>query len=111
MLNTNLVDANNGRSKFTILTRAVYVKGKSAAFVDVASRSTTITNSRGLVIARIEWTGKERRSGGLIYISDYDPIKISELFDGCDSISAGYVESVFAVYRPWLNDEWIDPID
>jgi len=88
MLKTHLIDIASSRPRFTILTRATYVKGKGTAFVDVASRSTTITNSRGRVVARIEWTGKEKRSGGLIYISDGDPMKVAELFDGCDHITA-----------------------
>lgn len=88
MLNSSLIDVNSGELKFIILTRATYVKGKNATFVDVASRQTTFTNSRGDVIARIEWTGKEKRSGGLIYFADHDAIKVSELFDGCDCIRA-----------------------
>ncbi|KAI5124306.1 hypothetical protein M0805_008914 [Coniferiporia weirii] len=86
MLNTDLVDIGTGRPKYTILSRASYVKGKDNDIVDVASRVTSITDARGRALATIEWLGKEKRSGGLIRIADNEPVKFAELFDGCDSV-------------------------
>ncbi|THH10289.1 hypothetical protein EW145_g1444 [Phellinidium pouzarii] len=86
MLNTDLVDIASGRPKYTILSRASYIKGKDNAIVDVASRTTSIIDDRRKVIATIEWSGKEKRSGGLIWIRNSELVKFAELFDGCDSV-------------------------
>ena len=86
MLNSSLIDVSSGKTKYVISTRASYAKSTATAAVIVASRTTVITDQRGDVIARIEWSGREKRSGGLIYIADCDPIDVSELFNGGGSV-------------------------
>ena len=86
MLNTELVEPASGRPKYIILTRASYILGKDNAITDVASRSTRILNEHGSVLVEIEWTGREKKSGGLIQIMDSEPIKLPDLFAGCESI-------------------------
>lgn len=91
LLNTELVDAASGRLKYIILSRASYILGKDNAIVDVASRCTTIVDAHGNAVAEIEWTGREKKSGGVIRIMNNEPIKFAELFGGCDSVDASYV--------------------
>ncbi|KAH8117205.1 hypothetical protein DFH11DRAFT_1541526 [Phellopilus nigrolimitatus] len=86
MLNTVLIDVPSGRPKYTILSRASYIQSKDKVIIDVASRTTAILNARGRTIATIEWTGREKRSGGLVRIMDDEPVEFPELFDGCDSV-------------------------
>jgi len=69
-----------------ILSRASYIQGKDRHIVDVASRTTTVTDAHGKIVVTIEWTGREKRTGGVIRIVDEEPVKFSELFDGCDSV-------------------------
>ena len=96
MLNTELIDASTGQRVYTILSRATYIRGNNSAIVDVASRTTTISNKFGKVIATIIWTGNEKRSAGLIQILDSQPVKFTELFDGCDTVKDVYVHRVFS---------------
>lgn len=91
MLNTELVDVTSGRPKYTILSRASYIMGKDNVITDVASRLTSIVNTHGDPVASIEWTGREKKAGGLITIMDDEPIKFAELFGGCDSVNTPYV--------------------
>ena len=91
LLNTALVDTATGQRVYTILSRATYIRGNDSSIVDVASRTTSIINIHGKIIATINWTGKEKRSAGLIQFFDDQPIKFSELFDGCDSVKCLYV--------------------
>lgn len=91
LLNTGLVDTSTGQRVYTILSRASYIRGNDRAIVDVASRTTTISNKLGKVIVTIDWTGNEKRSAGLIKILNDRPIKFTELFDGCDAVKDVYV--------------------
>ena len=88
MLNTDLIDVASGRPRYTILTRASYVLGKDSVIIDVATRRTKIVSGQGCTVAEIEWTGREKKSGGLIRILDSDPVKLTELFGGWESIDA-----------------------
>ncbi|KAL5490184.1 CTF18 [Sanghuangporus weigelae] len=88
MLNTELVEPASGRPKYTILTRASYILGKDNAITDIASRNTRILNEHGSAVVEIEWTGREKKSGGLIRITNSEPIKLPDLFGGCESIDA-----------------------
>lgn len=95
MLNTELIDVPSGQIKYMILSRASYIQGKDRHIVDVASRTTTVADCHGKIIATIEWTGREKRTGGVIRIADEVPVKISELFDGCVSVETQYVYPSF----------------
>lgn len=86
ILNTELVDALSGQIKYTVLSRATYIQRQDKQIVEVTSRTTIVTNAFGKVVATIEWTGREKRSGGLITIMDDEPVKFAELFDGYDSV-------------------------
>ena len=87
MLNTDLVDSRTNLTKYTIVSRAVFLRGKRDEIVGVASRTTKILDARGEIIARIEWAGPDKRRTGDIFFMDELPIRdFSELFDGCASV-------------------------
>ncbi|OCB84144.1 P-loop containing nucleoside triphosphate hydrolase protein [Sanghuangporus baumii] len=88
MLNTELIESASGRPKYTILTRASYILGKDNTITDIASRNTRILNELGTAVVEIEWTGREKKSGGLIRVTNSGPIKLPDLFGGCESIDA-----------------------
>ena len=81
LLNTRLVDVESGRVQFKIGTRASYSKGAEDGVVIVTSRYTTISDSEG-VVAEIEWTGEEKKSGGLVRILDQEAMNFAYLFPG-----------------------------
>jgi len=81
LLNTRLIDVQTGHVQFRITTRASYGKGNEDGLVIVSSRHTAIFNSEGLV-AEIEWTGEEKKSGGLVRILDEQAISFTHLFSG-----------------------------
>ena len=87
MLNTQLDDVHTGEFKYNILSKASYIHGINKNAVDVASRITTISDANN-VVATIEWTGREKRTGGIIKIMGEEPVKFSELFDGCESVTS-----------------------
>jgi hypothetical protein len=86
MLNSELIDVSTSQRMYTILSRATYIRGNNKEIVDVASRTTTISNKLGKIVATIDWTGNEKRSAGLIQILNTQPMKLTELFDGCDAV-------------------------
>ena len=88
LLNTELVDTTCGRPRYTILSRASYIIGKDNDVVGVASRYTSIVDAYGKAVATIGWTGRQKKSGGVIRIMDQDPVKLFDLFGGCDTICA-----------------------
>ena len=106
MLNTELIDISSGKPKYIILTRASYIQGNDNVIVDVASRHTFVKDISGRQVAEIEWTGRERKSGGIIRINKSDPIKVAELFGGCETIKTPFVSvqsSEFLLYTKYLK--------
>ena len=81
MLNTQLVDVPTGHSRYNILSKASYTQGINKNVVDVASRTTIISDVNN-TIATVEWTGREKRTGGIIQIMGEESVKLPELFDG-----------------------------
>ncbi len=86
LLNTRLVDVQSGRVQFRVSTRASYSKGYEDGVVIVASRHTVVFDSEG-VVAEIEWTGEEKKSGGLVRILDDEAMNFAHLFSGHATIS------------------------
>lgn len=86
MLNTELINACSGQIEYTVLSRAAFIRGKDDEIVDVESRITEIINSKGEIVAEIEWAGKEKRQIGAIRILDEASLKLSDIFDGCGSV-------------------------
>lgn len=86
LLNTRLVDVQSGHVQFKIATRASYGKGNEDGIVIVTSRHTTILDSEGPV-AEIEWSGEEKKSGGLVRILDEEALNFTKLFSGQANMS------------------------
>lgn len=81
LLNSRLVDVRSGRVHFKISTRASYGKGNEDGVVIVLSRHTAISDSDG-IIAEIDWTGEEKKSGGQVRILDEEAMNFTHLFSG-----------------------------
>ncbi|PAV23521.1 P-loop containing nucleoside triphosphate hydrolase [Pyrrhoderma noxium] len=64
ILNADLIHVSSGRIKHTFVQ-------------DISGRH----------VAEIEWTGKDKKCGGLIRLDKNDPIKVLELFGGCKTVT------------------------
>jgi len=103
LLNTRLVDVQSGRVQFRVSTRASYSKGYEDGVVIVASRHTVVFDSEG-VVAEIEWTGEEKKSGGLVRILDDEAMNFAHLFSGHATIS-DYKDQLIIPTR--FGYEWV----
>ena len=112
ILNADLIHVSSGRIKYRVFTHASYIQGKDNVIVDVASRHTFVQDISGRHVAEIEWTGKDKKCGGLIRLDKNDPIKVLELFGGCETVTTLFVLALFLCFsmpdyciqpRPTLN--------
>ncbi|TDL25009.1 hypothetical protein BD410DRAFT_785762 [Rickenella mellea] len=88
ILNTDLVNPSSGKVLYSIVTITTLQRDTNDEITEISSRSTRITNAKGTAVAVIEWVGEEKRHTGAIKIMNADPVKVVDLFDGCETVKA-----------------------